>query len=591
MSSRNLQGNSINHKTLTSASVWQRNKWWPELPTVLETDQKFVGLHVVWPQGSNFMAFYIGGAAYGFYDVDFGDGYTQAVQNQSTCQYQFDYNSAALVGTEIPVSFVSSTNTVSKANHGYDNNQRIEFYNLSGSNLIDGQSYFVVNATTNEFQVSNVIGGSPLTLTDGTGSLLPYRLAVVTITPRAGINLSHLGLQTKSTLGTLPNGYSSGWLDIALAGPLTTLVIGGTNVYHSLLQRAHIVKSQITSFNLLFANCFNLEAVKINNQATVTSTKYMFSYCRNLQVAPSLNTSSVTDATEMFLECHSLVSVPYYDTKNMTTMSSMFFGCSSLATVPSFDTSNATAMNTMFANCGSLVSVPRFNTRKVTNMSSMFLGCTNLLRTPEFNTPLVTNTTSMFSGCYKLRYVGLFNTSNVTLASSMFLSCYALEEMPNFDFSKNTTAASMFNGCKSLKSIPHLNMPLVTATGSMFSNCHSLVYISGINTTSSLTTATSMFSNCWSLAKVPAINLSGVTSASNLNLIFNMCTNLSSIKVTGIKYSFTVANCKLSSAALDEIYTNLPTVASGTITVTGNWGTSGDTPNIAALKGWTVTGS
>jgi hypothetical protein len=47
---------------------------------------------------------------------------------------------------------------------------------------------------------------------------------------------------------------------------------------------------------------------------------------------------------------------------------------------------------------------------------------------------------------------------------------------------------------------------------------------------------------------------------------------------------------QLAAAQLDEIYTNLPTVTSKTITVSGNWGTAGDTPTIATAKGWTVTG-
>ena len=46
----------------------------------------------------------------------------------------------------------------------------------------------------------------------------------------------------------------------------------------------------------------------------------------------------------------------------------------------------------------------------------------------------------------------------------------------------------------------------------------------------------------------------------------------------------------LSASALNEIYTNLPTKTGQSLTVTGNWGTSGDDPTIATAKGWTVTG-
>jgi hypothetical protein len=77
--------------------------------------------------------------------------------------------------------------------------------------------------------------------------------------------------------------------------------------------------------------------------------------------------------------------------------------------------------------------------------------------------------------------------------------------------------------------------------------------------------------------------------------MFSTCTSLSKIgsgtSGNGPKFTFTVASCKLSAAALDALYTSLPTVTGQTITVTGNVGIAADTPTIATAKGWTVTGS
>jgi hypothetical protein len=99
-----------------------------------------------------------------------------------------------------------------------------------------------------------------------------------------------------------------------------------------------------------------------------------------------------------------------------------------------------------------------------------------------------------------------------------------------------------------------------------------------------------MFNNCSSLTSVPALVTTAVTSATNFNTIFSNCNSLARIQAKDFKFSFSVANCKLSAAALDEIYTNLPIVAGQTITVTNNYGTASDTPLIATAKGWTVTG-
>jgi hypothetical protein len=74
--------------------------------------------------------------------------------------------------------------------------------------------------------------------------------------------------------------------------------------------------------------------------------------------------------------------------------------------------------------------------------------------------------------------------------------------------------------------------------------------------------------------------------------MFSGCTSLTSVELTGCKYSVSVASCLLSGTALDTLYTSLGTAAaSQSITVTGNYGTPTDTPSIATAKGWTVVGS
>ena len=96
-----------------------------------------------------------------------------------------------------------------------------------------------------------------------------------------------------------------------------------------------------------------------------------------------------------------------------------------------------------------------------------------------------------------------------------------------------------------------------------------------------------MLSGCYNLTIIPALNLNSVVTTSSM---FSTCTGTSAIKIINMKNTFSVANLKLSGAALDEIYTNLPIVVAKTITVTGNYGTTTDTPLIATAKGWTVTG-
>jgi surface protein len=202
----------------------------------------------------------------------------------------------------------------------------------------------------------------------------------------------------------------------------------------------------------------------------------------------------------------------------------------------------------MFRDMSSLKSVPMFNTQSVTIMNSMFSGCSSLQTVPLFNTQSVTSMSSMFSSCTSLQTVPMFNTQSVTNMSSMFVSCTSLQTVPLFNTQSVTNMSSMFNGCSSLQTVPLFNTGAVT----------NMIF---------------MFSGCTSLQTVPALNTTTVSSSSNFTSIFASCSSLSRIEAKDFRWTFSVANCKLSAAALNEIYTNLPRVTtSQTITVTGNWG-------------------
>ncbi len=210
------------------------------------------------------------------------------------------------------------------------------------------------------------------------------------------------------------------------------------------------------------------------------------------------------------------------------------------------------------------------------------LGRVNIVRSS------VADFSRLFTGCYSLQAVVSISTdvvSNVNV-SYMFYSCQSLASVPQFNTAAVTNMGSMFSGCYSLTSVPLFNTSAVTSMSGMFYNCYSLTSVPLFNT-SAVTNMGSMFYNCFSLASVPQFNTAAVT---NMVSMFAACNSLSKVSMTGTKVSFSVANCKLSAARLNEIYSNLATVTGQTITVTGNYGTATDNPTIATAKGWTVTG-
>ncbi len=382
----------------SEVAAWLRNPSWKELPTVVNTEQKYVGLHAVWEAST-----YVALAANGAYTVDWGDGVVENIANGIQANHLYDFTDPDLANTNAPVTLVDAGDLVQRTAHGYSNGMTVSLYNIvTTTGVTAGQIYYVINATANDFQVSATSGGASLPLTgDGTATLLPYKQAIVTVTPQAGQNLTSLNLNVKNNAQAGLQAYATGWLDILVSGPsLASLTISGNpiNIYHDYLEQAQLISSNgITSFAYMFNNCYSLQSV------------------------------------------------------------------------PSFNTAAATSMN------------------------------------------------SMFNGCYALQTVPLFNTASVTSMSNMFVNCYALQ------------------------TIPALTTTAVTSSANF----------------------SSMFSSCYSLAKILAGNF---------------------------RFTFSVASCKLSETALNEIYTNLPTVTSQTITVTGNYGTTSDNPAIATAKGWTVTG-
>jgi hypothetical protein len=523
-----------------AADEWVRNAAWPALTAPGAAEQKIVGLYAVWPgdgvgKGGNFFAF----LAQGAYIINYGDGTTTNYASNARADYEFDFNSAALAGTNAPVTFTAATSTVNRTAHGLSNGAIVRFYSIvTTTGIVAKQRYFVVNAAANTFQVSLTAGGSPVTFTgDGSATLLPYKVAVVTITPQAGQNLTVANFFQKHGQTGLVNGYATGWLDIAMALPQvsgTGLTIGGsTTVVHANVERINIVS--------------------VGALTSMAST--LFQGCRSLQSLPSLpNATAVTNMSSMFSGCPSLQTIPVFpgSVAAVTNMSSMFSGCSSLQAILAFPGSVAavTNMATMFQSCSSLQTIPVFpgSVAAVTNMGGMFQGCFSLQTIPVFpgSVAAVTNMSSMFQNCSSLQTIPAFpgSVAAVTNMSSMFQSCSSLQTIPAFPGSVAavTNMSSMFQGCTSLESIPPLDM-------------------------------------------------SGISSAANAANFVANCSSLARAQLTGMRFSFSVASCKLSAAALNELFTGLPVVTGQTITVTGNYGINGAgyDPTIATAKGWTVT--
>jgi surface protein len=423
----------------------------------------------------------------------------------------------------------------------------------------------------------------------GTESTKGYRQAIVTITPQATFDLTKLDLNEKHDQAGLISNYSTGWLDISMAGSfISTLVIGASSniVRHRSLEQFNFLGiNEITSGNYLFNdctflskivnfytngflsavrmfnNCYYLKTIPLLNTINVTDMNNMFSYCNTLQTIPLINTANVTDLTSMFVGCTTLKTIPLLDTIKATTTYQMFNGCSTLETIPLLNTPLIRSTAYMFSNCRSLQTIPLFNTIEVTDMNNMFYNCNSLQTIPLLNTINVRYMSSMFYGCSSLQTIPLVNTTNVINMNNMFTTCTILQTVPLLDTSNVTNISNMFYSCSSLQTIPLLDTVKVTTMGYMFTYCNSLKTIPLLNTIA-VTDMNNMFASCSSLQTVPLFNTIAVTSMSNM---FASCNSLqavplfNTIAVTNMINAFSYCHALQTIPAFNA---NLVTVSS-----------------------------
>lgn len=206
-------------------------------------------------------------------------------------------------------------------------------------------------------------------------------------------------------------------------------------------------------------------------------------------------------------------------------------------------------------------------------------------------------TSCNFQQCRSLRGIQFPSGSLAALTGlqSSFRDMSSLQriEFPSGSLVSVTTLEACFSGNQALREVvfPSGALASCITIRESFQNCESLQEITLPDLgTLGATGLQNTFNNCQSITKItfPTGKMGSVTTVSTP---FGNCLNLREIVNCEIPVSFSLQNCMLDAANLDQVYTSLPTITSQTITVTGNVGTTGDTPSIATGKGWTVTGS
>ena len=311
-------------------SGWTRPSDWLTLPTLTDADNKFVGLHAVFPGGSNFCAL----SADGAYTVDWGDGVVENFASGVTAQHQYDYSSAALTGTDCSRGYKQAIVTVTP--------QAGQTFSLLNLNLRH-TSTTVLHASG---FLDIAIAGSQLS----------------SLTVSAAVQNVRMSLLEQVKL------YANGVTNMSY------MFYG----CYSLQSVPLFNTAAVTNMSYMFPNCFSLQSVPLFNTAAVTNMSYMFYQCYALQSVPLFNTAAVTNMSSMFQNCASLQSVPLFNTAAVTNMSYMFPNCFSLQSVPAFNTAAVTIITSMFSSCNSLRKIDMTGTKVTFSVASCNLDAAAL---------------------------------------------------------------------------------------------------------------------------------------------------------------------------------------------------------------------
>lgn len=534
---------------------WYRNPVWLTMPTVANTEEKWVSLISVDDTTENYLRVSIGGT--GDITVDWGDGNSNTYQgNTGWLYHQYDGANPNLAGTDVSVIFGS--NTVTLNNHGYSDNMRITFANSSISDVDEHVAYFVTNATTNTFQLSITANGTPISIGSGTGTILPYKQAFLQIT--ATDNDTQAGAITSINFNARHTALSAFHYPSPIREIRASLPSHSSVIYYgdeNNQQSFHIEKIDVnfsTSYtNSIYMHRYMHKLREVNYDfanTTITDAAYMFFGCRGIKTIPDFNATLNGRTQNMFSGCFNLRKVPRWNSVTNTNNNqpyNTFPSCFHIKRIPQPEVyttfaSNTTSLTSYVSTCYNLIEEPYIDLGQIESTSytinALFHATFNVAKSNYINTAFCANNMSSFyQQSHQRKFVPVLDISTATSLFYFMFYTTGMDYVRFYNSANNqaTTASGMFYD-GGIISIGELNLSNATTidrmhynstltmeigditTSSALTNCRDAfrgIMNSSINQfdTSNVTDMNYMFLNCHKLKEIPALDTSSVTQA------------------------------------------------------------------------------
>tara|TARA_R110002153_G_scaffold141189_2_gene292182 strand:+ start:830 stop:3076 length:2247 start_codon:yes stop_codon:yes gene_type:complete len=547
-SSMYRKGQNYSASMVEDTYTWVRNPQWIAMPSFSAGEQKVAYLFAVYedfPYTPRIYTTFVTTTHTG--TVDWGDGTSQTVAHGGYAEKTYNYS--ALPANNGVVSFGS--NLVTLSSHGHTNNQRVMFNSSTASAVEKHVRYFVVNATTNTFQLSLSEGGAPITIGTGTGALLGYKQVIITVSSTNAFsqvssyhNSTYISVITDNNI-----------LQATISLPDATIA----SARNYSLERADYVGTGNISFSSGVAYSYGLKSVNIESTVAISDLSSCFYNCYNLKEVSTINAPNCTSINSTFTGCYNLISPPKFI--NLPTsgvsITNAFNGCLSMKKPVEFFT-NPTNIGTIAQHQYGLKAPHYFNsTSSCTNVSNLYYYCLSIAGHRYYDFSSCTSIHGPFYYNTQIRTIPGYNLSASTSTfNHFFSSCTNLVGIPKLDFSTGTAAISLIGDCYRLKRVKYpIDISSATAANNIFYHSKSLREIHSITTTSALTNIASAFTYAQSLKYIPLFDTSECTSA---YYMFHYCTNLKELPA----FDFTkITRAELAVSytyQLDNVTLNLP---------------------------------
>ena len=196
---------------------------------------------------------------------------------------------------------------------------------------------------------------------------------------------------------------------------------------HDIKQAPLLDTRNATILDRFFANCRELESIRLLELDNVVSAVQMCINCDKLKRFPAItNFKKCQNTTSMMENCTSLVGFPGLDADSLANVDQMFKNCLSLEYIGNFANTQILTAREFLRDCRALKRLPTMKLDKAQDLYYAFAGCENITDA-SVNTRMAENMDGLFYGCSKLKRVYGLDFGRCRHADDIFVGCYELE--------------------------------------------------------------------------------------------------------------------------------------------------------------------